>query len=354
MKTFIGIAAGLAIVLSIAACRSHHAHSYPSYSSSQPSYSYPSSPAMSAPAISAPAVPAPAVAVDTTRPTGKPFPTPQAAVQAVAEILGAHDKAKVDEIFGAGAHEVLFSGDDVADREAAGKVKALLNAGVSFDEQSADRVIAEFGRDKWPMPIPLVKTPEGWRFDLEAGKDELLSRRIGRNELSTIETMYEYVDAQKEYRAKARDGNPPAYAQKVRSSPGKHDGLYWASKEGEEDSPFGDLVAEARKGGYGPAGDEPQAFHGYFYKILTAQGPNAPGGRKSFVDSKGQMTSGYAGIAWPASYGNSGIKTFIVSATGVVFEKDLGKDTESLAAAMTEYDPDKGWTPSAKPKNEDQ
>ena len=286
-------------------------------------------------------------------PTGKAFPTPQAALQAVHEVLGAHDKDKVEEIFGKGATEVLWSGDDVADREAGKKVKALIDGGVTFEEQTPEIVVAELGKDKWPLPVPLVKTPEGWRFDLEAGKDELLSRRIGRNELDTIETMYEYVEAQKEYFAKGRDGNPPAYAQKVRSSDGKHDGLFWPPKEGEEDSPFGDLVAEAKKGGYGPK-DEPQPFQGYFYKILTAQGANAPGGHKNYVASNGQMTGGYAGIAWPASYGNSGIKTFIVSNTGIVFEKDLGADTEKLAAAITEYNPDKTWHPSVKPKNEEE
>jgi hypothetical protein len=357
MKTFIGLALGVAVVLTIGACRSHRGYSSPSYSS--PSYSYSSAPpSYSTPTPQPPppvdTMPPTAKPVDTTPPTGKPFPTPQAAIQAVSEILGKHEKGKLEEIFGTGASEVLWSGDEVADKASAEKVKALIDAGVSFDEQGPEIVIAEFGKDKWPMPIPLVKTPEGWRFDLEAGKDELLSRRIGRNELSTIETMYEYVDAQKEYKAKGRDGNPPAYAQKVRSTEGKHDGLFWPAKEGEEESPFGDLVAGAQKSGYGPRGDEPQPFQGYFYKILTAQGPNAPGGRKSYVDSKGLMTGGYAGIAWPASYGNSGIKTFIVSPTGIVFEKDLGDKTEQIAAAVTEYNPDKTWSPSAKPKNEEE
>src|SRR5262249_48048363 len=162
-----------------------------------------------------------------------------------------------------------------------------------------------------------------------------------------ISTFYEYVQAQKEYHDKSHDGNPPAYAQKVKSSPGKQDGLYWETKEGEEDSPFGPLVADARTAGYTPS-EEPRPFHGYQYRILKAQGATAPGGRKNYLDSKGLMTGGFAAIAWPESYGNSGIMTFIVSSSGVVFEKDLGKDTETLAAAMTEYAPDKSWFPSTR------
>lgn len=334
-KAIIGIAC-VGLVLTIAACRSRHCHSDPSYSAPPVTTSI-----------------APAVAVGKP-PTGKPFPTPQAAMEAVGELLGKHDEARVEEVFGPGATEVLWSGDDVADKEAAMKVKALMDAGISYDRVSDDAVIAELGTEKWPLPIPLVKTPEGWRFDLEEGKEELRHRRIGRNELDTIETLYEYVEGQKEYYAKGRDGNPAAYAQKVRSTSGKHDGLYWEQKEGEEESPFGDLFAEAQKAGYGPSGSgEPRPFHGYFYKILTAQGPDAPGGKKSYVDSKGLMTKGFAAIAWPANYDNSGIKTFVVSQIGVVFEKDLGDDTERLAAAITEYNPDKSWTPSRKPKPDD-
>jgi len=288
---------------------------------------------------------------------GKEFPTPQAAMAAVAQISGTHDQPKLDEIFGPGATDVLWSGDDVADQAAASRVKAMIEAEVSVDEDSDDETtFIAVGKEKWPFPIPLVKSANGWKFDLEQGKEEVLARRIGRNELRVISTFYEYVQAQKEYFAKGRDENPPAFAQKVRSSPGKHDGLYWETKEGEEASPFGPLIVDAEKAGYKPPeeGEQPEPYNGYHYRILTAQGASAPGGKKSYLDSKGLMTGGYAAIAWPASYGNSGIMTFVVSSTGIVFEKDLGKDTEQLASAMTEYNPDQTWSPSArKPEVDD-
>jgi hypothetical protein len=277
---------------------------------------------------------------------GKVFPTPQAAMQAVAQACGAYERATIEEIFGPSAMEVLSSGDPVEDKAGAMRDKELIESALSFDESDPERVVAEVGKDKWPFPIPLVKSGSGWAFDLEAGKDELLSRRIGRNELQTIETLYAYVEAQKEYFAQGRDGNPPSYARKVRSTEGKHDGLFWPTAEGEEPSPMGELVADARAAGYGPKDGEPQPFHGYYYKILAGQGPNVSGGRKSYLDGKGLMTGGYAAIAWPATYGNSGIMTFVVNQTGIVFEKDLGQGTASIASAVTEYNPDKTWRPS--------
>jgi hypothetical protein len=342
MKTTIMLTCGVAILCAAGACRSRGSHE--SHWTQGPAPTY-----VGTTVVAEPAMP-PTAAV----PAGKAFPTPQAAIDAVAQAAGAHDKAKVEELFGPGATEVIWSGDDNADREAGLKVKELIQTKVSFDEQTPERVVADLGKDEWPFPIPLVKSADGWRFDLEAGRDELLNRRIGRNELHTIETMYEYVDAQKEYFAKGRDGNPQAYAQKVRSAEGKHDGLFWESAQGEEQSPLGPLVVEARKSGYGPAGDDtPEPFHGYYYKILTGQGANPAGGRKSYLDAKGLMTKGFAAVAWPASYGNSGIKTFVVSQTGIVFEKDLGKDTGTLAAAISEYDPDRTWLPSPQPVLDD-
>jgi hypothetical protein len=281
----------------------------------------------------------------------KAFATPQAAMEAVAAVCGTHDREQVEAIFGQGATEVIWSGDDVADLEASKKVQALIEERVSFEEQSESVTVADLGKDEWPFPIPLVKTASGWKFDLAKGKDELLSRRIGRNELETVDTLYEYVEAQKEYFAKGRDGNPPAYAQKVRSSDAKQDGLYWETAEGEDPSPFGELIAEASKAGYGPSKGDPQPFHGYYYKILTAQGPNGPEGSRNYLDGNGLMTRGFAAIAWPASYGNSGITTFIVNESGIVFEKDLGKDTETVAPTIAVYDPDKSWKPS--PRNRD-
>jgi hypothetical protein len=223
----------------------------------------------------------------------------------------------------------------------------MIEEQTDVEPRGDDAVVVSVGRDKWPFPIPLTKVEGGWRFDLEAGKDELLSRRIGRNELNTIETMYTFVEAQREYFAKGRDGNPPAYAQKVRSSPGKRDGLYWDNPANEPASPLGPLVEEAAGAGYKPAPEgEPRAFHGYRYRILKGQGANVAGGRKSYVGPNGLMQDGFAAIAWPATYGNSGIMTFVVNQAGIVFQKDLGRDTERAAASITEYDPDKAWTPA--------
>jgi hypothetical protein len=332
----------LAALVMASACRSG-GRSYYASSSPSPRYSgevyAPSQP---------PPPPIPGPVAGGAPPGGKTFQTPQDAMNAVAEVAGTHDQPKVEEIFGPGATEVLWSGDDVADREAALRVKEMIRDRVELEEQGPELVVASIGKDKWPFPIPLVRVDGGWRFDLEEGKEELLSRRIGRNELETIETMYAYVEAQKEYAATGRDGNPPAYAQKVHSTPSKHDGLYWENGANEPESPFGPLVGEAETAGYSPPaeGAEPRAFHGYRYKILKGQGANAAGGRKSYMASKGLMTGGFAGVAWPATYGNSGIMTFLVNQNGIVFQKDLGPDTERIASAITEYDPDKTWKPA--------
>jgi Protein of unknown function (DUF2950) len=279
------------------------------------------------------------------------FATPDAAMTAVMEACSNFaDEASLEKLFGAGAAELIWSGDVDADRETSLRVVELIKTKLSFVERSPGLVFAELGDDDWRFPIPLVETPEGWRFDLEGGKDELLTRRIGHDELDTVATMYEYVEAQKEYVGAGRDGNPPAYAQNLRSTAGKHDGLYWESKEGEAASPLGELVADARKEGVASnPGAELQPFNGYHYRILTKQGANAPGGRKSYVDEKGLMTKGFAAIAWPAEYGRTGMMTFVVSEVGVVFQKDLGPETGTITRSITEYDPDSSWSPVARP-----
>jgi hypothetical protein len=210
------------------------------------------------------------------------------------------------------------------------------------------RATLNTGSDDWPFPIPLVKDKDGWRFDTHAGKEEILSRRIGRNELAAIETCRAYVDAQREYYALSPQGDPLLqYAQKVASTPGKKDGLYWETNEGENQSPLGPLVASARGGGYsrvGTAGGAARApYHGYYYKILTAQGPHGRDGAYNYL-AHGKMIGGFALVAYPAEWGNSGIMTFIVNQDGVVFQKDLGPKTRALAQAMTTYDPDSTWT----------
>ena len=191
----------------------------------------------------------------------------------------------------------------------------------------------------------MVKQGESWRFDTRQGAQEIIDRRIGKNELSAIQVSLAYVDAQREYAARDQDGDGLLeYAQKFVSEPGKKDGLYWESREGEEPSPLGPFAAQARKEGYTrkKAGNQPSPYHGYFYKILKAQGKNAPGGAYSYV-VRGKMIGGFALVAYPASYGSSGIMTFIVNHDGVVYEKDLGKNTEASAQAMTSFDPDQTW-----------
>jgi hypothetical protein len=203
------------------------------------------------------------------------------------------------------------------------------------------------GSDEWPFPIPIVKAGNGWRFDTGAGKQEILARRVGGNELKAIQVCLAYVDAQKEYAMKkARQGEGLLeYAQKFVSTPGKQDGLYWEAGEGQEQSPIGPLFSAARDQGYSgkPLGEEPEPYHGYFYRILTAQGKNAPGGAQDYVVG-GKMIGGFALIAYPAHYGASGVMTFIVNHDGVVYQKKLGKDTKKAAQAMKAFNPDKTWT----------
>ena len=214
-----------------------------------------------------------------------------------------------------------------------------------LEKETDSKMTLVVGEEEWPFPIPIVKKGESWLFDTKAGKEELLNRRIGRNELNTIQTCLAYVDAQREYAMKDRDGDGLlAYAQKFWSTKGKKDGLYWEAKEGEEQSPLGLGAARAVREGYTPRkpGDKPSPFHGYFYRILKAQGKNAPGGAYDYV-VKGKMIGGFALVAYPAEYGASGVMTFIVNHDGVVYEKDLGAETAKIASAMTKFDPDQTW-----------
>ena len=218
----------------------------------------------------------------------------------------------------------------------------------SFEKVNDNTMIAQVGNEAWPFPIPLVKSGDTWRFDTAAGAAELLNRRIGRNEITAISVARAYVDAQREYAAKDRTGSGVGvYAQKVASEPGKHDGLYWEETSPADRSPLGPLVADASSEGYSPSqgGEGPRPYHGYFYRILTAQGAAAPGGAKSYIKD-GQMTGGFALVAYPAEYHSSGLMTFIVGPQGVVFQKDLGEKTAELGKAMTEYNPDDTWTPA--------
>jgi hypothetical protein len=277
--------------------------------------------------------------------SGTAFPTREAAMTALADLIGSGDVARADALLGEGAVEMLSSGDPVADREDALKVKALIGQKVDFREEG-DLTFALVGESAWPFTIPLVRDPVGWRFDVEAGREELLTRRIGRNELVTIAALHELVDAQREYAATGRDGRPPCYAAKLWSTPGRHDGLYWETAAGEPQSPMGPFVADAAEEGYARGEEGPKPFHGYRFRLLTGQGAAASGGAKGYLGADGLLTGGFAVVAWPATYGNSGIQTFLVNHLGIVFERDFGEETAAEVAALNAYDPDREWTPT--------
>jgi len=275
----------------------------------------------------------------------KAFPTGEEAVNAFIKALREENKQELLVILGADANDLISSGDEVADRQ---KHEMFVKA---YDEQhkldvDGNNLVIVVGKNDWPFPIPLVKQSEQWVFDTDAGKGEILNRRIGQNELDAIQVMLAIVDAQREYAMKSRDSNGlPEYAQKFRSDAGKKDGLYWETKEGEEPSPLGPLFSQAKQEGYfkNESAEGPQPYHGYFYRILTAQGANAPDGAFDYI-IEGKMIGGFAAIAYPAEYGNSGVMTFIVNHDGVVYQKNLGEDTEQEAQAVKLFDPDKNWT----------
>jgi hypothetical protein len=272
----------------------------------------------------------------------KTFKSPDEAVKALIESIRAKDEKELLAIFGPSGKEIISSGDEVADRDIGDRfVKAYEEVGKLVTEGDK-KVVLHVGKQDFPFPIPIVKKGGLWLFDTQAGKEEILNRRIGRNELSTIQVCLAYVDAQHEYARRGQSGGLREYAQKFISDQGKKDGLYWKTKEGEEESPLGPLVSRGVKEGYTKKGDKPIPYHGYYYRILKAQGKNAPGGGYNYV-VKGKMIGGFALLAYPAEYGVSGIMTFIVNHDGAVWEKDLGKETEKLAGAMKKFDPDKTW-----------
>ena len=277
--------------------------------------------------------------------TQEHFASPEAAMRALNDALRKNGSAeRLLAVLGPESDEIVSSGDAVDDA-AARKRFTTAAAEKTRIERSDDGAMAivHLGHDDWPFPIPLVREAGGWRFDTAAGKEELLNRRIGRNELTAISVARAFVDAQNEYWW--RFGS---FAKSFRSTPGKKDGLYWEETDGDE-SPLGPLIASATAEGYHHAkaepGDAPEPYHGYFYRILTEQGPRAPGGKMSYVRD-GKMVGGFALIAWPADYGSSGIMTFIVGREGVVFQKDLGAGTSETVKGITAYDPDQSWEPT--------
>jgi hypothetical protein len=277
------------------------------------------------------------------------FKTTEDAVTALVDAAKAEDKKELLKVLGPKGQQIVSSGDPVADRNARDKFVAAYDTKHNITQDGDDTATLVIGDDAWPFPIPMVRKHDGWRFDTVAGLDEILRRRIGRDELSTIQVMLAYVQAQNEYASLDPDGlGPHVYAQRIVSSPGKKDGLYWPTAEGEEASPLGDLAAQASAEGY-KVGQKPIPYHGYFYRVLKRQGAGASGGAYDYVVN-GKMIGGFALLAYPAEYGNSGIMTFMVNHDGTVFQKDLGRRTERTARRIESFAPDSTWAKvDAKP-----
>jgi hypothetical protein len=269
----------------------------------------------------------------------KTFATPEDAVVALVDANKAGDLNALRALFGAAGEKLLDSGDPVRDERSREVFLVAYMEKAALMTVSPTREILYVGNEEWPFPIPLVKQGQAWRFDTAAGAQEILHRRIGRNELTTIQVCQAYVDAQQEYAAQAHDGKPAGvYAQKIASTPGKHDGLYWKSEDPEQLSPLGELAAEAAAEGYRIVKGQPAAYHGYVFRILTGEGDSAG----SYIVN-GEMSGGFALLAIPAVYGSSGVMSFMVNQNGVVYEKDLGPNTTAIAAKINQFNPDSGW-----------
>jgi hypothetical protein len=275
----------------------------------------------------------------------KKFKSPEAAFSALLEAVKSNDAGELLSIFGPSGKDIISSGNAAADKAAREHfVRAAGNA-VKFSRLDDETMLVLMGKDESTYPVPLVKSPQGWAFFTEDGKEEIINRGIGRNELNAIQVALAYVDAQYEYASKDRDGDGVVqYAGKFVSHAGKKDGLYWEAAPGEEASPLGPLFARATEEGYlfKKKGERPAPYHGYYFRILKAQGSNAPGGELDYI-IKGRMVAGFGLVAYPAEYGVSGIMTLIVNQEGIVYEKDLGPTTGKIAKAMKKYDPDKTW-----------
>jgi hypothetical protein len=290
------------------------------------------------------AVAAPA-AQKTAPAAAQTFATADEAAAALIDAARSGQSDQIGKVLGPGSEGVVISGDPYADAEARKRFIAAYDEQHKLVGAGTDRMVLQVGKDDWPLPIPIVQADRRWHFDAPAGAQELINRRIGRNEIAAIRTSLAYVDAQKAFFALAREVEGKGeYAQRLVSTPGRHDGLYWPSEEGIPESPLAPLMAQAIEEGY--PGERVSGkrvpYHGYFFNILTAQGTSAPEGARNYIKD-GLMTGGFALIAWPAIYGTSGIMSFIVSQDGIVFQRDLGPYTAGIAAAMKSYNPDLSW-----------
>jgi hypothetical protein len=280
--------------------------------------------------------------------TGHVFATPQEAARALGRTVNSTNRDAFTVLFGSDARE-LANPDTVQGAQELAEFAAAFNVTNRWVHESDARWLLEVGQERWPFPIPLAKRAGGWQFDTAAGREEIRNRRIGRNELDVLRVLRACVQAQRDYASRDRDGDEVLeFAQKFASAPDRMDGLYWPVELNGEISPLGPLVAFAHDEGYSrkaSAIDAPQPFHGYLFKLLTRQGKHAPGGKHDYVIN-GNMIGGFAFVAWPAEYGESGIMTFIVNQQGRVYQKRLGRDTEKVVRKMNAYDPDSSWQPS--------
>lgn len=271
------------------------------------------------------------------------FPTPGAAAQEMMKAIQSGDEERLVAIFGPEGRQLVDTGDPVRNQRERQRVAAAAREHWVLRpvDKSRTRMTLIVGHSQWPFPVPLVKSGGGWQFDTETGKREVLARRIGRNELDTIKTLHDIVEAQHEYAAEDRDGDGLLeYASRLFSSPGHRDGLYWEASTGER-SPIAEAVAQASAEGYRRGSGQ---YHGYRYKLLRAQGPQAPAGTMNYMAGD-SMIGGFGLVAWPATYGSSGVKSFVVSHAGTIYEKDLGPGTDRAASSMTAFNPDRSWRP---------
>ncbi len=275
------------------------------------------------------------------------FKTPEAAASALIKATSSPGDEQLLALLGPGATDVLSSGDAVEDRRNRAHFVERAHQRHVVQKTGDDSAVLEVGRDAWPLPIPIVLDQSGWAFDAAAGREEMLNRRIGENELKVLQTVDAYVEAQREYARLDPTGvGFENYAMKLVSSEGTRDGLWWPDEKGAPRSPVGPLIAEASGEGYDVAGSgRREPYHGYYFRILRAQGPSAPGGARSYVTGK-LMTGGFALVAWPAKYGVTGIMTFQVNQRGIVYQKDVGPGTAALATGMQTFDPDRSWAPT--------
>jgi len=271
------------------------------------------------------------------------YPSPEAAAKALYDAFKSHDVKAIYKVFGPGSDKLIYSGDAVADQQMRERFIAAYDKMNKLEREGDAKAILLVGEQEYPVPFPLVKGAKGWMFDAKAGAEEIINRRVGENELFAIKSCLAYGDAQREYAEADRDGDGLIeYAQKFRSSEGKRDGLYWPTAEGEPVSPLGPFAAHVKSEGYSPKDANPIPLHGYYYRILTGQGKDAPGGAYDYM-VRGNMIGGYALVSYPARWGASGVMTFICNHEGVAYEKNLGEKTAEIASKMKQYNPDSSW-----------